>query len=283
MISARAMVMAMRDDVSFERRMRYVFDEGHHLFDAADAASPRTSPAPRWRTCAAGCADRKGAPSRAQRLAERMRGLMPKTRTDKPRSTKRSPRRAHSRAKAGFAHQQRRRARAGRTFPRACLSSCARQKRRRRRALLAGGRASTMWRSICWRLRARSTHGLRRLGAPLLRLAPIICASGSTDETGNWNFQRVRLEAAARGMERRAKSYSSGLASDARRAGDEPAKSANLSTGSRSSATTGRDLDVGLERHWIDPTIPFAEPCWNRAWRADHLRHARAMSGSRQR
>ena len=46
--------------------LRYVFDEGHHLFDAADyRLRRRCCRAARWRSCAAGSAARKAAPAPA--------------------------------------------------------------------------------------------------------------------------------------------------------------------------------------------------------------------------
>ena len=43
----------------------------------------------------------------------------------------------------------------------------------------------------------------------------------------------------------------------------------------------GRDVDVGLERHWVDPTIPLAaRSAGAGAWRADHFGHACAISAT---
>ncbi len=53
-------------DAPPERRVRYVFDEGHHLFDAADSGFAALVSAPRWPTCAAGSAAPKRAPEAAR-------------------------------------------------------------------------------------------------------------------------------------------------------------------------------------------------------------------------
>jgi len=69
--------------------------------------------------------------------------------------------------------------------------------------------------------------------------------------------QRARIEAAARGLERRAKQVLPGwiamldsLAGGAR--GEEFVDWLEIER------EDGRDIDVGLRRHWVDPTIPFA-------------------------
>jgi len=38
----------------------------------------------------------------------------------------------------------------------------------------------------------------------------------------------------------------------------------NSSTGSRSCARTAANADVGLKRHWVDPTKPFSTMVWSR-------------------
>jgi ATP-dependent DNA helicase DinG len=105
----------------------------------------------------------------------------------------------------------------------------------------------------------------RRLGASLKRLiAPLFALSQQLrkqldDEAAELETQeRARLEAAARGLDRRAKLTL-------------PAWLAMLDTLNSVAASgefidwfeivreEGREIDVGLRRHWIDPTIPLAQ------------------------
>ena len=58
------------------RAHRYVFDEGHHVFDAADSAFSADSPAWRPPRCAAGCSAPRAARSRARGLRRRIEELV---------------------------------------------------------------------------------------------------------------------------------------------------------------------------------------------------------------
>jgi ATP-dependent DNA helicase DinG len=63
---ALVMVQAALGGGEDGRPLRLVFDEGHHLFDAADAAFSADLTAARRRSCAAGCSARKaGGPAPA--------------------------------------------------------------------------------------------------------------------------------------------------------------------------------------------------------------------------
>jgi ATP-dependent DNA helicase DinG len=70
-------------------------------------------------------------------------------------------------------------------------------------------------------------------------------------------YQRARIEAAARGLERRAKIIVPAWIAmlDALETGERRAEFVDWFEISRDD---GRDVDVGLWRHWIDPTIPLA-------------------------
>ena len=96
------------DDASPERTLRYVFDEGHHLFDAADSAfsahlsGAEISELRRW------IRGPEGRPSRARGLGERVRDLLgPRTPKARPRWRKRSPRPALA-GENGRPHEKRR-------------------------------------------------------------------------------------------------------------------------------------------------------------------------------
>jgi ATP-dependent DNA helicase DinG len=99
--------------------------------------------------------------------------------------------------------------------------------------------------------------GLMRIAQPLLGLASHLRKRLDAEAGELETWQRARIDAAARGLERRAKLVL-------------PAWMAMLDaldTGARQdefvdwfevTRDDGRDLDVCLRRHWIDPTIPFA-------------------------
>jgi ATP-dependent DNA helicase DinG len=79
-----------------------------------------------------------------------------------------------------------------------------------------------------------------------------------TDEAADLEtYQRARIEAAARGLERRAKIILPAWIQmlDALETGERRAEFVDWFEIERED---GRDADVGLWRHWIDPTIPLA-------------------------
>ena len=82
----------------------------------------------------------------------------------------------------------------------------------------------------------------------------------------------ARLQAAARGLEWRARIVLPAWTAMLETLEDRRGARGILPTGSRSRARRAATVDVGLERHWIDPTIPFAgEVLAAGAWRAHHL------------
>jgi len=100
-------------------------------------------------------------------------------------------------------------------------------------------------------------RGLKRLCAPLTHLAAHL-RKAMNDKTATLEpYTKARLDAAARGLERRARAIL-------------PAWIAMLETLENGEVPTefvdwleimredGRDSDVGLARHWIDPTVPLA-------------------------
>jgi ATP-dependent DNA helicase DinG len=101
------------------------------------------------------------------------------------------------------------------------------------------------------------SRALKRLADPLAHLAHLL-RKKMADKTAEIEpYTRARLDAAARGLDRRAKRIL-------------PAWRAMLETLETGEIgeefidwfelkrEDGRDSDVGLERHWIDPTIPLA-------------------------
>jgi ATP-dependent DNA helicase DinG len=74
-------------------------------------------------------------------------------------------------------------------------------------------------------------------------------------ETGT----RVRIEVAIRGLERRAHLLIPAWRAMLTALQDEQSEPSEFSDWFEINRDEGRDADVGLKRHWIDPTIPFAE------------------------
>jgi ATP-dependent DNA helicase DinG len=244
-------------DAPPERRVRYVFDEGHHLFDAADSGfAPLLSGSEmqdlrRWIRGPEGRAR-----SRMRGLEERLRDLT----QDDPEAQR-------------------------------ALDDCVNAA-----GVLAGdgwmsrlhgggprGAAEVFLAAAYDHVRARSDdadsfytleadteplganllnaaselgHGLRRLAAPLIGLASILRKQMDAKSEELESFSRARIEAAVRGLVWRGRyvvpTWIAML--DAL----EGPRGEDFVDWFEIAREDGRDADVGLERHWIDPTIPLA-------------------------
>jgi len=104
---------------------------------------------------------------------------------------------------------------------------------------------------------------LKDLAHPLAKLAYLLRAliAAKSDELDT--AQRARIEAVARGLERRAKIILPAWISmlDALETGGNRGQSCDdeeFADWFEIEREDGRDVDVGLRRHWIDPTIPLA-------------------------
>jgi ATP-dependent DNA helicase DinG len=100
------------------------------------------------------------------------------------------------------------------------------------------------------------SRGLKRLAAPLMRLAAMLRKQIDTLSEDLETSARARIEAAARGLVWRGKyvvpTWIAMLDELEGTRGEEFADWFEIAR------EDGRDADVGLERHWIDPTIPLA-------------------------
>jgi ATP-dependent DNA helicase DinG len=247
------------DDAPPDSRLRYVFDEGHHLFDAADSAfSAHLSGAEmaelrRWLRGA------EGRRSRARGLNERVRellgdevegiaaleeslaasgvlaadGWLARIKSGPPRGA------GEAFLAAAYAHV---RARSGDSDSAYGIEA---EATGLPPELIAAARALD--------------HGLARLVVPLLRVARALRARLDREAAEIEDAMGIRLEAAARGIERRARllvpSWRSMLAALEEEEGPE----SEFADWFEIARDDGRDMDVGLKRHWIDPTIPFAD------------------------
>jgi ATP-dependent DNA helicase DinG len=99
-------------------------------------------------------------------------------------------------------------------------------------------------------------HGLKRLMTPLLGLSAALRRRLDAEASKLDITMRARIDAAARGLDRRARLLIPGWLGMLE----------NLESGVRDKdfvdwfeivREDGRDLDIGLMRHWIDPTIPL--------------------------
>ncbi|HJW41507.1 MAG TPA: ATP-dependent DNA helicase [Rhizomicrobium sp.] len=251
-------------DAPPERRVRYVFDEGHHLFDAADSGfAPLVSGSEmqdlrRWIRGPEGRAR-----SRMRGLQERLRDLTE-----------------------------------GEPEAQSALDECIQAT-----GVLAGegwmsrlhgggprGPGETFLAAVYQQVRAHSddvdsfytlecatepladdvreaarelSRGLKRLAVPLMRLAAMLRKQIDTLSEELETASRARIEAAARGLVWRGKyvvpTWIAMLDELEGSRGEE------FSDWFEIAREDGRDADVGLERHWIDPTIPLARDVLVRA------------------
>ncbi len=263
---ALVMAQAMRDgvraeeadDIAADRRTRYVFDEGHHLFDAADSAFAAHLSGMEMAELRRWIRGPEGRPSRARGLKERIGDL--------------------AIDEEGTSTLQEALSAAGALAGEGWL------------ARVKGGGARGPGEGFLARLyahvRARSTegdtqygieaevrplpaelldaareldHGLMRLASPLVRLAAVLRTRLTREAAELDSGMRVRLEAAARGLERRAHLLLPAWRAMLATLEEEPHETTEFADWFEIARDDARDNDVGLKRHWIDPTIPFAD------------------------
>ena len=243
------------EDTPAERRLRYVFDEGHHLFDAADSgfsaflSGREMAELRRWIRGPEGRAR-----SRMRGLEERLKDLIA---DDEPAQEMLEDAVAAASVLAGEGWTGR-------------LGSGPR------------GPGEIFLAAIHAHVRARSddgyytleaephpmsagvldaigtlARGLARLAQPLTALAKRLRVRMNEKTAELEPYTKARLEAAARGLDRRAKRILPAWIQMLEM----------LATGEIAEEFTdwfeivreeGRDADVGLRRHWIDPTLPLA-------------------------
>ncbi|HEV2563046.1 MAG TPA: ATP-dependent DNA helicase [Rhizomicrobium sp.] len=243
-------------DTPPERRVRYVFDEGHHLFDAADsgfAAFLSGSEMADLRRWIRGPEAR--ARSRVRGLEERLKDLIVDDDVAQPALDEAV---AASGALAGEGWISRLPAPRG---PGEVFLSAAYQHVRARSEdadAFYSIEADTEPLGDELLTAARQLGAaLKRLAAPLLRLAHSLRKQLDVNAGDLEIYQRARIEAAARGVERRAKLILPAWIAmlDALENGERREEFVDWFEIERED---GRDGDVGLWRHWIDPTIPLA-------------------------
>src|SRR5665213_250765 len=246
------------NDAPPERRVRYVFDEGHHLFDAADSgfaaflSGYEMADLRRWI---------RGPEARAR---TRMRGLEERLEDivadDEAAQSALEECISAAGALAGEGWLSRLN-NAGARGPGEVFLAAAYQHVRARSAdedPFYSLEADTEPLGDDIRDAAQKLGiGLRRLSVPLLRLAYNLRKQLTDQASELETYERARIEAAARGLERRAKIIVPAWIAmlDSLENGERREEFVDWFAIERED---GRDSDVGLWRHWIDPTIPLA-------------------------
>jgi len=238
------------------RRLRYVFDEGHHLFDAADsgfAASLSGREMAELRRWIKGPEGR--ARSRMRGLEERLKDLIA---DDEPAQEAMEEAVQASSALAGEGWTQR----LG-TNPRGpgevfLAAAYAHVRARSQDEAFYSLEAETqpLGQDLLTAVDALS-RGLKRIAEPLARLARLLRKKMDDKSAELEPYTCARLEAAARGLDRRAKAILPAWIQmlETLAHGEVPDEFVDWFEIVRED---GRDADVGLERHWIDPTQPLA-------------------------
>jgi ATP-dependent DNA helicase DinG len=108
----------------------------------------------------------------------------------------------------------------------------------------------------------RLARALGRLAEPVETLRTRLLARAEDEAEDMDAATRLRIEAIARSLDRRAiqplrawRSMLTALAEPEQESGDRPGYVAFFRLDRRDG---NRDFDVGLHRHWLDPTVPFA-------------------------
>jgi ATP-dependent DNA helicase DinG len=246
------------DDVAPQPRLRYVFDEGHHLFDAADSAFAASLSGAEMAELRRWIRGAEGRQTRARGLGERARELV----ADAQGASALEEAISAAGALAGEGWLARVKGAGPRGPGEVFLSFVYAHVRARstdsdsQYALEAEVRPLPPELAEAGR---KLDHWLGRLMSPLNRLAAHLRGRLDKEAAELDSNMRVRLEAAARGLERRAHFLLPAWRAMLAALEEEPSEATEFADWFEITRDEGRDGDVGLKRHWIDPTIPFAE------------------------
>ena len=263
LVMAHAMQDGLRaeeaDDVRPERHLRYVFDEGHHLFDAADSgfsahlSGREMADLRRW------LRGPEGRASRARGLSERVRELVE---GDAEAASALDDALAAAGQLAGGGWLDRVKSGPPRGPAEIFLAEVHAHVRARsdNRDTQYGIEAETQPMGDALRDAARELNrALSRLVGPLLRLVAALRKRLDDEASELEAGMRIRIDAASRGIERRAKLMMPAWRGMLASLEEAPVAEPQFADWFEIARDDGRDSDVGLKRHWIDPTIPFAE------------------------
>jgi ATP-dependent DNA helicase DinG len=235
---------------------RTVFDEGHHVFDAADAAfaahltGQETAELRRWLLGAEG-----GRAGRARGLERRIADLL----TDDPGREALAATLQAARALPAEAWQRRLAGGLAQGPAEAFLAAVRRQVRARARDSAGPYSLEAPIRPLDPEIRAPAEGldaALARLAEPMLALAARLERRLDEEAAELDPALRVRIEAAARGLRRRGQlAIAAWRAMLASLAVETPEEFVDWFALER---RDGAEIDVGMLRHWLDPTLPFA-------------------------
>ncbi|HEX3945926.1 MAG TPA: ATP-dependent DNA helicase [Rhizomicrobium sp.] len=246
-------------DGASERHVRYVFDEGHHLFDAADSgfsaflSGQEMAELRRWIRGPEG------------RVRTRMRGLEERLKDivagDEKAQSALGECIAASGALAGEGWMARLHTASARGAGEGFLAEVYRHVRARTDAddrFYALEAETLPLDDACIAAAHQLGASLERLIAPLLALSQRLRKQLDDKAAELETYERARLEAAARGLDRRAKlTLPSWVAMLQMLESD--CVSAEFVDWFEIVREDGREMDIGLRRHWVDPTIPLAQ------------------------
>ena len=244
-------------DTPPEKRLRYIFDEGHHLFDAADsgfAASLSGREMAELRRWIRGAEGR--ARSRMRGLAERLKDMVAEN-EGAQHALDDCIEAATVLAGAGWTERLGAGSRgAGEIFLYAAYQHVRARSGDNDTFYTLEAETQPIGEELA-RAAKDLAIGLKHLAAPLERLAHHLKKQLDEKAGELESFQRARIDAVARGLKRRAKIILPAWIAmlEALETGELQDEFIDWFELKRDD---GRDSDVGLERHWIDPTIPLA-------------------------
>jgi len=255
LVMTQAALAAATGDEGGYLPTRYVFDEGHHVFDAADSAFAahltglETAELRRWLLGAEG-----GRRSRARGLERRLEGLVA---DDDAGAALEAIKRA-ARALPGPGWPERIAGDAPRGPAEAFLATARRQVLARRAGRDDGYSLETETAPPIDGLTETATAleaALTRLAEPVAVLGQALVRRLDEDAETLDTPSRLRIEAACRGLARRGVvTIGAWRQMLAALGGETPPEMIDWLAVDR---IDGRERDVGLYRHWVDPTIPF--------------------------
>ena len=239
------------------RRLRYVFDEGHHLFDAADSGfsarltGREMAELRRWIRGPEGRAR-----TRMRGLDERLKDLIADDETA-PHALEDAVQAASALAGEGWTQRLGNGPRGpGEVFLALAYSHVRARSPDADTFYSLEAEPHPMGEDLLTAVRELA-RGLKRIADPLANLARLL-RKKMDDKAANLEpYTKARLGAAARGVDRRAKIILPAWIQmlDTLETGEIADEFVDWFELSRED---GRDADVGLARHWVDPTVPLA-------------------------
>jgi len=239
-------------------RLRLIFDEGHHVFDAADSAfaahltAQETADLRRW------IRGPEGRRRRGRGLADRLSDLIGE-RADAEEALEKVLKAAHALPTEGWASRL---SGGSPNGPAEAFFALVRGQvlARASSGLAAGYSLQAEVYPLSEGIEAAAAEldgALEALAKPLLTLAEALRAQLEDDSETLESATRARLDAAARGLERRGLLLLPAWRGMLKSLGTlTPEEFVDWFALERA---FGRDIDTGMHRHYVDPTKPFAE------------------------